>query len=60
VWRSPPPLPKKGPKLRLDQHQAKVRLHVVKDRHETLERDLNILLDPESLLLVTGVARTRR
>jgi hypothetical protein len=45
--------------FRLDQHEAKVRLHVVKDRHETVDKDLNILLDPETLLLVTGVARTR-
>jgi hypothetical protein len=46
--------------FRLDQHQAKVRLHVVKDRHEMLDKDLNILLDPESLLLVTGVAPKSR
>jgi hypothetical protein len=46
--------------FRLDQREAKVRLHVLKDRQEMLDKDLNILLDPETLLLVTGVApRTR-
>lgn len=42
--------------FRLDSHDARVRLHIVKDRQEMLDRDLNVLLDPETLLLVTGVA----
>jgi hypothetical protein len=45
--------------FRLDSHDTRVRLHIVKDRQEMLDKDLNILLDPETLLLVTGVA-TRR
>lgn len=35
---------------------AKVRLHVIKDQDQMVDKDLNILLDPQSLLLVTGVA----
>ena len=35
---------------------AKVRLHVLKDQQEMVGKDLNILLDPQTLLLVTGVA----
>ena len=35
---------------------AKVRLHVIKDQDEVVDKDLNILLDPQTLLLVTGVA----
>ncbi len=35
---------------------AKVRLHVIKDQQEMLDKDLNILLDPQTLLLVPGVA----
>lgn len=42
--------------FRLDPRQTKVRLHVLKDREAMLDKDLNILLDPETLLLVTGVA----
>lgn len=42
--------------FRLDSHDTRVRLHIVKDRQEMLDRDLNILLDPETLLLITGVA----
>jgi len=34
---------------------AKIRLHVLKDNQEMVNKDLNILLDPQSLLLVTGV-----
>jgi len=34
---------------------AKVRLHVIKDQDEMIGKDLNILLDPQTLLLVTGV-----
>jgi hypothetical protein len=35
---------------------AKVRLHVIKDQQEMVDKDLNILLDPQTLLLVPGVA----
>ncbi len=45
--------------FRLDPVEAKVRLHVVKDRQEMIGRDLNVVLDPQSLLLVSGLA-TRR
>jgi len=38
---------------------AKVRLHVIKDNQEIVEKGLNILLDPQTLLLVTGVAAKR-
>lgn len=41
--------------LRLDPHDAKIRLHVVKDREQMVGRDLNVLLDPQTLLLVSGV-----
>jgi hypothetical protein len=41
--------------FRLDPHNAKVRLHVLKDKQQMVEKDLNILLDPQTLLLVTGV-----
>ena len=34
---------------------AKVRLHVLKDQQEMIEKDLNILLEPHTLLLITGV-----
>jgi hypothetical protein len=46
--------------FRLDARESKVRLHVLKDRSAMLDRDLNIVLDPESLLLVTGVAPKSR
>jgi hypothetical protein len=45
--------------FRLDPHAAKIRLHVVKDQQKTVGEDLNILLDPQTLLLVTGVGRRR-
>ena len=35
---------------------AKIRLHVIKDQQEMVGKDLNILLDPQTLLLVPGVA----
>jgi hypothetical protein len=41
--------------FRLDPHDAKIRLHVVKDNQQAVNKDLNILLDPQTLLLVTGV-----
>ncbi|MCP4896048.1 MAG: AAA family ATPase [bacterium] len=40
--------------FRLDPQDAKVRLHVVKDQRQMLGRDLNIVLDPQTLLLATG------
>ncbi len=40
----------------LEPRQAKVRLHVLKDREAMLDKDLNVVLDPETMLLVTGVA----
>ena len=43
---------------RLDPYDAKIRLHVIKDQ-QTIGRDLNILLDPKTLLLVTGVGAKR-
>jgi hypothetical protein len=42
--------------FRLDHHEAKVRLRVLTDRQQVVDRDLNILLDPETLVLVTGVS----
>jgi len=40
----------------LDPYDAKIRLHIIKDREKIIDRDLNILLDPQTLLLVPGVA----
>jgi hypothetical protein len=45
--------------FRLDPHDTKIRLQVLKDNDEMVEKDLNILLDPQSLLLVTGVGARR-
>ncbi len=45
--------------FRLDPQEAKVRLHVVKDREQMVEKDLNVLLDPQTLLVVSGVASRR-
>ena len=45
--------------FRLDPHDAKVRLHVLKDRQQMVNRDLNILLDPQTMLLTTGVGAKR-
>ncbi len=41
--------------FRLDSHDAKVRLHVLKDHQQMLDEDLHILLDPQSLLLTVGL-----
>ena len=41
----------------LDPHNARVRLKVLKDNDQMMEKDLNILLDPQSFLLVTGIKR---
>ncbi len=40
--------------LRLDPHDAKIRLHVLKDRDKMLDEDLHILLDPQTQLLTVG------
>ena len=45
--------------FRLDAQKSKVRLRVVKDREHVLAHDLNVVLDPETLLLVTGVTPRR-
>jgi hypothetical protein len=45
--------------FRLDPHKAKIRLHVLKDRGEMIDKALNILLDPQTLLLTTGVGGKR-
>jgi hypothetical protein len=39
--------------------QAKIRLQVLKDREEMIGKDLNIQLDPQTMLLVTGLAAKR-
>jgi len=41
--------------FRLDSHDAKVRLHVLKDRQQMLDEDLHILLDPQTLLVSVGL-----
>jgi hypothetical protein len=45
--------------FRLDPYDAKVRLHVLKDNDQMVGQDLNILLDPQTLLLTTGVGARR-
>jgi hypothetical protein len=45
--------------FRLDPQDKKVRLHVVKDDQKMLGRDLNVVLDPRTLLLETGVGAKR-
>jgi hypothetical protein len=42
--------------FRLDPQDTKVRLHVLKDNQEMLDKDLNVVLDPQTMLLVTGIA----
>jgi hypothetical protein len=39
----------------LDPRQAKIRLQLLKDQQQMLDQDLNILLDPQTLLLVSGL-----
>ncbi len=41
--------------FRLDSHGAKVRLHVLKDHQQMLDKDTHILLDPRTLLLTVGL-----
>lgn len=43
----------------LDPHDAKVRLRVLKDHDEMLDKDLNILLDQKNMLLKSGIATGR-
>ncbi len=45
--------------LSLDPYKAKIRLHVIKDRQEIQHEALNILLDPQTLLLVSGISARR-
>ncbi len=45
--------------FRLDPQDAKVRLHVAKDRNKMLAQDLNVILDPRTLLLETGIGGKR-
>ena len=45
--------------FRLDPQDAKVRLHVAKDRNKMLAQDLNLVLDPRTLLLETGIGVKR-
>ena len=40
--------------FRLDSHDRKIRLHVLKDHQRMLDEDLHILLDPQTLLLGFG------
>ena len=48
-----------GPAFWLDPQDAKVRLHVAKDHNKMLAQDLNVVLDPRTLLLETGVGVKR-
>ncbi len=41
----------------LDPHGNRVRLHVIKDQDQVVGKDLNILLNPKTLLLKSGVKR---
>jgi hypothetical protein len=45
--------------FRLDPQDKKVRLHVAKDKQKMLGRDLNVVLDPKTLLLDTGIGAKR-
>lgn len=40
--------------FRLDPHDAKIRLHILKDRKQMLDEDLHILLDPQTMLVNVG------
>ena len=40
--------------------EAKIRLHVLKDKQQMVERDLNILLDPQTMMLVTGIGARKK
>ena len=43
--------------ISLDPHGNRIRLHVIKDQDEVVDKDLNILLNPKTLLLKSGVKR---
>ena len=45
--------------FRLDPQDKKVRLHVAKDGQQMLAKDLNVVLDPRTLLLEIGVGGKR-
>ena len=45
--------------FQLEPEDTKVRLRVVKDHERMLERDLNVVLDPQTLLLATGFRAKR-
>jgi len=45
--------------LYLDPQYAKIRLRVLKDKGQMQEQDLQVQLDPETLLLMTGVSTKR-
>jgi len=40
--------------FRLDSHDSKVRLHVLKDREQMLDEDLHVFLDPQTQLVTVG------
>ena len=41
----------------LDPHDNRIRLHVIKDQDQVVNKDLNILLNPKTLLLKSEVKR---
>ncbi len=43
--------------LSLEPRDNRVRLHVIRDQDEVVNKDLNILLNPKTLLLKSGVKR---
>lgn len=40
--------------LRLDPHESKIRLHVLKDRNRMIDEDLHLVLDPQTMLVSVG------
>ena len=60
ILESPDPIRTiEGLIIRLDPENKKVRLHVAKDGQQMLARDLNVVLDPRTLLLETGISGKR-
>lgn len=41
----------------LDPHKNRIRLHVIRDQDQVINKDLNILLNPKTLLLRSGIKR---
>ena len=41
--------------LRLVPEQSKMRLHVLKDNNQMLDKDLHVVLDPQTMLLNVGL-----